>query len=67
MQACMAKNFIEFALADTSQGGTTIDSCAVAEVVERFNAGDRSFTSLLREIAASSAFSTRAAPSEGGI
>jgi hypothetical protein len=66
LQACVTKNFIEFALADTSRGGAAIDSCAVAEVVERFEAGDRSFTSLLREIAASKMFSTRAAPSEGG-
>lgn len=67
MQACMAKNFIEFALADTSQGGAAIDSCAVAKVVERFKAGDQSFSSLMREIAASTTFSTRAAPAAGGM
>lgn len=66
IQACMAKNFIEFALADTSQGGAPLESCAVKAVVERFNAGDRSFVSLIREIAASNTLAVRAA-SSGGI
>jgi hypothetical protein len=66
MQACIAKNFIEFALADISQGGAPIDSCAVTALVERFNAGDRSFISLIREIAASATLTVRAAPA-GGI
>lgn len=67
MNACMAKNFLEFALADTSQGGAPLESCAVDKLVERFNASDRSFSSLIREIAASSTFSTRAQPAAGGI
>lgn len=66
MNACMAKNFLEFALADTSQGGAPLDSCAVDKIVERFNAGDKSFGSLIREIAASATFSTRAQPAAGG-
>jgi hypothetical protein len=66
MNACMAKNFLEFALADTSQGGAPLDSCAVDKLVERFNAGDKSFSSLIREIAASTTFSTRAQPAAGG-
>ncbi|HEY3495810.1 MAG TPA: DUF1592 domain-containing protein [Polyangiaceae bacterium] len=62
LQSCMAKNFIEFALADTSQGGTPLESCAVKAVVERFNASDRSFSSLMREIAASVTLAERTAP-----
>jgi hypothetical protein len=65
MQACMAKNLIEFALGDTSQGGAPIDSCAVRAVIDRFQAGDQSFTSLLREIATSSTLSQRTAPAGG--
>lgn len=65
MQACMAKNLMEFALADTSQGGAPLDSCAVQAVLDRFKAGDRSFSSLLREIAASSTLSQRTAPAGG--
>jgi hypothetical protein len=62
LQACMAKNFMEFALADTSQGGAPLDSCAVRAVVDRFNASDRSFSSLMREIATSVTLTRRAAP-----
>jgi hypothetical protein len=65
MQACMTKNFIEFALSDTSQGGAPLDSCAVRAIVERFDAGDRSFGSLMREIAGSATLSQRAAPTGG--
>ncbi len=67
MQACMAKNFLEFALADISQGGTPLDSCAVRGVVDRFGAGDASFGTLIREIAASDTLTKRAAPTAGGI
>jgi hypothetical protein len=67
MQACMAKNFLEFALADISQGGTPLDSCAVRGVVDRFNAGDASFGTMIREIAASDTLTKRAAPTAGGI
>lgn len=62
LQACMTKNFVEFALADTSQGGAPLDSCAVRAIVERFNASDRSFSALMREIAASMTLAERAAP-----
>lgn len=65
MQACITKNLIEFALADTSQGGAPLESCAVQAVIDRFEAGDRSFTSLLREIAVSSTLSERTAPAGG--
>ena len=66
MQACIAKNLMEFALSDTSQGGAPLESCAVRAVIDRFQAGDKSFSSLLREIAASSTLSQRTAPA-GGI
>jgi hypothetical protein len=65
MEACIAKNLIEFALSDTSQGGAPLDSCAVRAVLDRFRASDQSFTSLLREIAASSTLSQRTAPAGG--
>jgi hypothetical protein len=57
---CMAMNFINYALADESQGsarasnGIPTDSCAVRAVTDQFAAAsDKSFTSLLVEIAAS--------------
>jgi hypothetical protein len=57
---CMAMNFINYALADESQGsarasnGIPTDSCAVRAVTDQFAvASDKSFTSLLVEIAAS--------------
>lgn len=68
LDACMAMNFINFALADVSQGGAGApspapppSSCAVRDVVERFDATDRSFASLIREIAASETLAVRKA------
>jgi hypothetical protein len=63
---CMALNFINYALADESQGsarasnGTPTDSCAVRAVTDTLAmSADRSFTSLLVEIAASETLRTR--------
>lgn len=63
---CMALNFINYALADESQGsaradnGVPTDSCAVRAVTDQFAAtSDKSFTSLLVEIAASDTLRTR--------
>jgi hypothetical protein len=63
---CMAMNFINYALADESQGsarasnGIPTDSCAVRAVTDQFAAAsDKSFTSLLVEIAASDTLRTR--------
>ena len=69
LNACMAMNFMNFALADVTQGGAGApspqpppSSCAVKDVVDRFNAsGDLSFTSLVREIAASDTLALRKA------
>jgi hypothetical protein len=66
LDACMAMNFMNFALADVTQGGAGAptpeappSSCAVQDVVTRFNATDRSFISLIREIAASDTLAIR--------
>lgn len=68
LDRCMAMNLINFALTEVSKGGannTNLDiapqtgSCAVQSVMDAFNATDRSFTSLLREIAASQTLSVR--------
>lgn len=63
---CMALNFINYALADESQGsarasgGVPTDSCAVRAVTDAFaRAQDKSFSSLLAEIAASETFAAR--------
>jgi hypothetical protein len=63
---CMAMNFINYALADESQGSARAptdvptDSCAVRAVTDQFAAAaDKSFSSLLAEIAASDTLSTR--------
>jgi hypothetical protein len=62
---CMALNFINYALADESQGsarapgGVPTDSCAVRAVTDTFAATDKSFTSLLVEIAASETLAHR--------
>lgn len=62
---CMAMNFINYALADESQGsaraeGVPTDSCAVRAVTDAFaKSNDKSFTSLLAEIAASETLAHR--------
>jgi hypothetical protein len=65
---CMALNFINYALADESQGsarassGVPTDSCAVRAVTDAFvRSSDMSFTSLLAEIAASETLAQRTA------
>jgi hypothetical protein len=64
---CMAMNIMNFALADVSQGGANVpdsrynptSSCAVKALVDRFKTTDQSFTSLVKEIAASETFMLR--------
>jgi hypothetical protein len=63
---CMAMNLINYALADESHGsargreGDIANSCAVRSVTDQFvTATDRSFTSLLVEIAASETLRVR--------
>jgi Protein of unknown function (DUF1592)/Protein of unknown function (DUF1588)/Protein of unknown function (DUF1595) len=63
---CMALNFINYALADESQGsarasgGVPTDSCAVRAVTNAFGASsEKTFTSLLAEIAASETLAHR--------
>jgi hypothetical protein len=56
---CLAKNVLAYALAEVSDGVAT-ESCAIKAVVDRFNASDGTFTSLVRELAVSQALSVRA-------
>jgi hypothetical protein len=56
---CMVKNVMGYALAQTTIGAST-NSCANRAVVDRFNAaGDKTFTSLVREIAVSQTLTVR--------
>ena len=68
LDRCMAMNFINYALTEVSRGGANntdlsrapqTRSCAVQGVIDRFAATDRSFASLMREIAASETFAVR--------
>lgn len=56
---CLGKNLINFALADVSNGGANIDSCSVKRVSEAFTGTDQSFSSLLKAVATSAAFTNR--------
>ena len=65
---CMAMNFINYALADESQGSARApltaphptNSCAVRSVTDQFAmAPEKSFTTLIREIAASDTLALR--------
>ena len=56
---CMVKNVMSYALAQATIGVST-NSCANRAVVDRFNAaGDKTFTSLIREIAVSQTLTVR--------
>ncbi|HVJ18181.1 MAG TPA: DUF1592 domain-containing protein [Polyangiaceae bacterium] len=55
---CMTKNLISFALAE---GGGDIESCATKTVAENFAATDRTFSDLVKVIAASNVFQLRTA------
>jgi hypothetical protein len=55
--ACVAKNMLNWALAEGSELSPT--SCATVSVGLGFSAGDQSFSSLLRQVAVSQAFTNR--------
>jgi hypothetical protein len=57
---CMGQNLVNYALADVSAGAASIESCAVANVAESFEGSDGSFSSLVKAVATSAAFSQRA-------
>jgi hypothetical protein len=55
--ACVAKNMLNWALAEGSE--LTPTSCATVGVSLGFTGGDKSFSALLREVAISQAFTNR--------
>lgn len=57
--ACFSRNMLNWALAEGSQ--LTPTSCATRAVADGFDASDKSFGSLLREVAISKAFTQRKA------
>lgn len=68
LDRCVAMNFINFALSEVSKGGANntdlgrapqTGSCAVQGVIDNFAGTDRSFASLMREIAASDTLALR--------
>jgi hypothetical protein len=68
LERCMAMNFINFALTEVSRGGANntelgrapqTGSCAVEGVMDAFEGTDRSFTSLMGEIAVSETLAVR--------
>jgi hypothetical protein len=68
LDRCMAMTFIDYALTEVSKGGATntnlslaptTGSCAVKQVVDRFESTDRTFRAMMTEIAASDALALR--------
>ncbi len=55
--SCVAKNMLNWSLAEGSQ--LTPSSCAAQSVAVAFNASDKTFSALLREVAVSQAFTNR--------
>jgi hypothetical protein len=55
--SCVAKNMLNWALAEGSQ--LTPASCAAQKIAQGFSAGDKTFSTMLREIAVSEAFTNR--------
>lgn len=60
---CMARNMIGYALAE---GQVAMNSCSVQAVVDAFNQTDKTFTSLVREVAVSQTLAQRTAGAAGG-
>jgi hypothetical protein len=56
---CMGRNLINYALADVSAGAAEINSCATDRVFQTFTTTDQSFSSLVKAVATSAAFSNR--------
>jgi len=68
LDRCMAMNLINYALTEVSRGGANntdlsagsqTASCAVQRVIDAFATTDKTFTSLIREIAASETLAVR--------
>ena len=62
---CMAKHLIDYSLAEVSED-LPATSCAVKDVMDRFNQTPQTFSDLIREIAASSTLTTRLAGAGAG-
>jgi hypothetical protein len=60
---CLAKNLLGYALAE---GAVGLDSCSTQAVVDGFNQTDKSFSSLVREVAISQTLMQRTAGAAGG-
>jgi hypothetical protein len=56
---CMGRNLINYALADVSAGAAEINSCATERVFQAFATTDQTFSSLVKAVASSAAFSNR--------
>ena len=56
---CMGRNLVNYALADVSAGAAEINSCATDKVFQAFTKTDQSFSSLVKAVATSAAFSNR--------
>jgi len=56
---CMGLNLTNYALADVSAGAVSIESCAAQDVADTFAASDGSFSSLVKAVVTSAAFSQR--------
>jgi len=68
LDRCMAMNFANFGLTEITKGGANntdlgageqTASCAVQGIIDSFETTDRSFTSLMREVAASATLGMR--------
>jgi hypothetical protein len=57
--SCVARNLMKYALSD---GNVERGDCAVQAVTQKFLTGNRTFASMLREIAASQTLATRVGP-----
>lgn len=58
---CMARNLLNYSLADTSAGQAELGDCASRSVAQSFSASsNKNFASLVKSVAASTSFATRA-------
>jgi hypothetical protein len=56
---CMTKSVLQYALSDVTSAPVDVGSCAVETLMAKFQAGDQTFASLVREVAVSKSVSLR--------
>ena len=58
-KTCLTKSMLQYALSDVTSAPVDTGSCAVQTVMGKFQSGDQTFASLVREVAISKTVALR--------